>query len=141
MKDPSGVIRSWLYTTLSGQVSYAGVTVPVYSFVPKDSAMPYILLAEQSGGGEEGAKESWIVRHTATLEVYTSSTGNDASYVPCNTIADSVLQKVRTRTSVTLSGFTVISVVVDNILTDRVDNGTNIIILKIINLSLLIQEN
>ena len=103
--------------------------------------MPYILLAEQSGGGEEGAKESWIVRHTATVEVYTSSTGNDASYVSCNTITDSVLQLLRTRTPITLTGYTCISVVVDGILTDRADNGVNIIILKIINLSLLIQEN
>jgi hypothetical protein len=141
MKDPSGVIRTWLYTTLNTHVSYGGSVVPVYSFVPKDAVMPYILIAEQSSEKEDGSKDSWIVNNNVTLEIYTSSTGNDASYIPVNTICDSVLQLVRTRTSISLSGYSAISVTVDNTITDRIDNGTNIIILKIINLSLIIQEN
>jgi len=142
MKDASGLIRTWLFGVLNGQISYGGSVVPVYSFAPKDAAMPYILLAGQSAGSEldESTKDCYINKHTFTIEIYSSHTGNDASYVPINTISDSVLQKVRTRTAPTISGYTVISVVMDSMVTDMMDFETKIVAIKILNFTMIIEE-
>jgi hypothetical protein len=142
MKDPSGLIRTWLFGVLNGQVSYLTVNVPVYSFAPKDAAMPYILLAGQSASSEndESTKDCWITRQSFSIEIYSSHTGNDASYVPINTIADTVIQKVRTRTAPTISGYTVISVVLDSMITDMMDFETKIVGIKILNFTMIIEE-
>ena len=94
MKDPAGLVRSWLYTLLNTNVSYGSKTIPVYSFAPKDAAMPYILISQQSTGpeGNHSTKDSYVTDHSFTIEIYSSHTGNDASYVPINTISDSVMQ-------------------------------------------------
>jgi len=139
MKDPSGSIRTWLYTLLNGTITY-GTAVPAYSFPPKDAAKPYILIAEQSSIGEDGTKDCYISKHLITIEIYSSHTGNDASYVPINTIADSILQKVRTRTKVSLSGYNVISLTFDGALTDRIDYDTEIVLIKVLNFTLTIAE-
>ncbi len=90
MKDASDAIRDWLYTVLSGNITY-GTVVPVYSFAPKDAAMPFILIGEQYMYGEEAStKDDNITENSVTIEVYSSHTGNDASYVPVNTIMDLV---------------------------------------------------
>lgn len=140
MKDPSGLIRTWLYGVLNGTVSYSGSTVPVYSFPPKDAAKPYMLIAEQSSTGEDGTKDTYISKHGITLEIYSSHTGNDASYVPVNTIADSAMQLIRKRTKVSLSGYNVISLVFDGSLTDRIDYDTEIVLIKVLNFTLTIAE-
>lgn len=141
MKDPAGAVRSWLYGVLNTHVTYGGANVPVYSFVPKDAAKPYIYLAEQSSPAEDGTKDCYILKHNFTIEIYTSHTGNDASYIPVNTISDSVLQLIRTRTKITgLTGFNVISSTVESIQTGSIDNDTDILIYKIINIILTIAE-
>ncbi len=140
MKDPSGLIRTWLYGVLYTKVSYGGSVVPVYSFVPKDAAMPYILIAEQTGDPEGGTKDQWMNKHNVTIEIYVSSKGNDASYVPLNTISDSVVQLVRTRTAVTIAGFTVVSVTVQGMVTYSFVGESDIILYKSINITLELVE-
>ena len=141
MKDPSGAIRTWLYGVLNGTVSYSGSVVPVYSFAPKDAAMPYMLIAEQSGGPDEGTKDCHITDQQVTLEIYTSHTGNDASYVPVNTISNTALQLIRTRTKVTgLTGFNVVACVLDGTITDRFILDNKIVIIKVLNFTLTIAE-
>jgi hypothetical protein len=142
MKDPSDNIRTWLYGVLNTTVSYGGSVVPVYSFAPKDAAMPYILLAGQSSSSEldESTKDCYINKHSFTIEIYSSHTGNDATYKAVNTISNSVLVLVRTRTAPTISGFTVISVVLDSMLTDMMDFDTKIVAIKILNLTMIIEE-
>ena len=142
MKDPSGLIRTWLYGVLNGAVSYGGSNVPVYSFVPKDAAKPYILLGSQSMSSEldESTKDAWITRNSLTIEIYADGSSNDASYVALNTISDSVLQLIRTRSAATISGFTVVSRVIDNTLTEAFDFDTSITLLKIINITLIMVE-
>jgi hypothetical protein len=141
MRDPSDEIRKWLYGVLNGQVTYNSVVVPVYSFPPKDAAMPYIQIAEQSSGPDEGTKDCYITRHTVTLEIYTSHTGNDASYVPVNTISNTALQLIRTRTKVTgLTGFNVVACVLDGTITDRFILDNKIVIIKVLNFTLTIAE-
>lgn len=90
---------------------------------------------------EESTKDSWITRHSITIEIYASGTGNRASYVPVNTISDSVTQLVRTRSDITLTGFNVISIVFDSSLTDAFISETNTITLKVLNFTLIIEES
>lgn len=141
MKDPSDSIRDWVYTALNGTVSYGGSTVPVYSFPTKDASMPYILIGEHFMTGEQGTKDAYITEHELVIEVYTSSTGNRATYAPANSITDSIIQLLRTRTSPTITGYTGIRVLVDSMITERIINDTNIIIYKSIQIRLLLEEN
>ena len=142
MKDASGYIRSWLFTALNGTVSYGGVVVPVYSFVPKGTSMPYMVIGEQSFGTDEGTKGSRMYRHRITLEIWTAHTGNDASYVPANTIGDSALQLVRTATQPTgLTGFTCVVHQVVGGLTDRMPFENETIIYKSYEIELIVTEN
>ena len=143
MKDPSGSIRTWLYGVLNTTVTYNAVAVPVYSFAPRNAAMPYILLAGQSSVSEleESTKDCYINKQSFTIEIYSANdNGNDATYKVVNTISDSVLQLVRTRTAPTISGYTVISVVLDSMLTDMMDFETKIIAIKILNFTMIIEE-
>jgi len=142
MKDPAGLVRSWLYTLLNTNVSYGGSIVPVHSFAPKDAAMPYILLAQQSTGpeGNHSTKDSYVTDHSFTLEIYSSHTGNDASYVPTNTISNSAMQLVRNRSDITIEGYNIVSCVLDNAITDNFLRDDNIIIIKVLNFTLIIEE-
>ena len=143
MKDASDQIREWAYAVLNGTITYGGSVVPVYSFAPKDQTFPYMVIAEHMMTGEgESTKDAYLTGHEITIEIYTESIGNDASYVPANTIADSALQLLRTRTKVTgITGYNTISVVTDNMITERILTDRNIIIYKSINIRLLLEEN
>ena len=141
MKDPSGLIRTWLYGVLNATVSYGGVSVPVYSVAPKDAAFPYMLISSQTSDPEDGTKDTWINTHNVQLEIYSSHTGNDASYVPVNTIANSAIQLIRTRSKVTIdSTFDVISCTIAGLVTDHILTDTHTIIYKSILINLEIEE-
>jgi hypothetical protein len=141
MKDPSGYIRTWLYGVLNTTVSYGGSVVPVYSVAPKDAAFPYMLIGSQTADPEGGTKDKWITNHSVQLEIYSSHTGNDASYVPVNTIANSAIQLIRTRAKVTIdSTFNVISCTVVGLVTDHIVTDTNTIMYKSILINLEIEE-
>lgn len=151
MKDPSDNIRDWVYNVLYGTVFYNGTAIGVYSFPPKDQSKPYILIAEQFMSGEQGTKDCYITEHDVTIEIYDSSSGNDASYVRVNSICDSVLQLLRQRaietsgsggaTISTITGFNAIRILADTMVTDRITDGTNNIIYKSLNIRLLLEEN
>lgn len=141
MKDPSSAIRDWVYDTLNAAVSYGGSAVTVYSFPAKDATMPYILIGENYMLGERGTKDAYISEHDIIIEVYTSSTGNRASYASVDSIADDIIQLLRTRTMPTITGYNCISVLVDNMVTDRFTTDTNIIIYKSIQIKLMLEES
>ena len=128
---------------ISGSLTYGGTAVPVYSFVPRSVTVStgghFVLIGEQSIVTEQSVKDAYITENDVTVEVWSQfTTGNDATYVPVNTIADSVLQLLRDRTSTTfISGFTIISLTLVTANTERFEfnNKTNIvksIIIKII---------
>jgi hypothetical protein len=152
MKDASDIIREWIYGVLYKTILYGGSYVDVYSFAPKDASFPYILIGEQAMTGEtESAKDRFITGHEVTIEIWTSSTGNDSSYIPANTIADSALQLLRQRATEThgsggttlpgFTGFNCITIIVSNLITERFLMENSIIIYKSINLKLLLEEN
>ena len=150
MKDPSDNIRDWLYGVLYGTVSYEGAFVSVYSFPPANQAFPYIAISEQMMSGEQGTKDAYITEHSATIEIYAEQTGNVASYVPVNTIADSVLQIIRRRKIMTygsgggavpeITGYNPIRILVDSMVTDRFSMQNRQVIYKSINLKILLEE-
>jgi hypothetical protein len=152
MKDPSDNIRDWLYNVLYGTVSYGSSYISVYSFPPKDETFPYIIIGEQTMLGEgESTKDSYITEHEVTIEIWDSYSGNDASYVRVNSIANSILELVRTR-SMTLTGsggesisgitgFNMIRLLADAMVTDRLITEKQIIIYKSILVRLLLEES
>lgn len=150
MKDPTGAIREWLFDALYANVSYGGTIVPVYSFAPKDASMPYILLAGQQMTLDDSTKDSFLTENLATIEVWTSFTGNDASYIEANAIADDIVEILTGEDTVAgsgsqeggavLEGFEHVVVMVESILTDSVLWDNNIIIYKSINLKMLVEE-
>jgi hypothetical protein len=151
MKDPSDDIRDWLYTTLHNNVSYGGATISVYSFPPEDVSYPYILLGEQSGEGEEGAKDRWLWDVATQVTVYTLHVNSDASYVPVNTIMSAIWQRVRTSTTgdnymtdespVALTNFNLIRVRVGAFNTERTIEDNGVKISKQVSINLLVEEN
>jgi hypothetical protein len=150
MKDPSDDIRDWLYTIIHNNVTY-GSTIPVYSFPPEDVSFPYILIGEQSGEGEEGAKDRWMWDVTTQIHVYTKHINSDASYVPVNTIMSGIWQVLRTaistdtyatdETPTALANFSLIRVRVGSFNTDRVMDDNGIIISKQVSITILVEEN
>jgi hypothetical protein len=152
MKDPSDNIRDWLYNVMLGTITYGGDYIPVYSFPPRDAAMPYIVIGEQMMSGEdESTKDSWLTEHEVTIEVWDSYTGNDGSYVKVNSIANDILELIRTRSlTVTgsggesiagITGWTVVRLTAEAMLTDRFLWDNNIIIYKSLNIRLLLEES
>lgn len=151
MKDPSDVIREWVYNVLNGTIFYGATSIPVYSFAPRNSLMPYIIIGEHIMSGETGTKDAYITEHEILIEIYTVHTGNDASYAKVNSIADSCIQLLRQRSLEDsgsggedipgVTGYNVIRCLIDNMVTDRIITSTNTIIYKSINVRLLLEEN
>lgn len=152
MKDPCDDIRDWLFTVLNNKVSYGGSAVPVYSFPPEDVSYPYILLGEQSGEGEEGAKDCWMWSVANEIKVLTKfDEASDATYVEANAISNSVMQLVRTKDNihayatsedlVPLTNFTLTGVTVGAFSTERENQETGIKISKQLTINLLVEEN
>ena len=149
MKDPADAIRTWVYTELYGMVTYT-TTVPVYSFAPKDAVMPYILIGEQTTEIEDGSKDAWVTNNGLTIEIYASYTGNDATYKAVNSIAEDVLEILRLRsyevtgsgsiTSPVITGYNVISITLQGIMTDRILLDNYIVVYKSLNINFMLEE-
>jgi hypothetical protein len=151
MKDPCDDIRDWIYTTLSGHISYGGALVPVYSFPPENVSYPYIMIGEQSAQGEDGAKDRWLFDVTTMLHIFTQHKEHDASYVPVNTISSSVMERIRRRNrgdsyatgeeTVTLANFELVKVNIGPFTTERYLTETGVILGKQISINTLVEED
>jgi hypothetical protein len=151
MKDPTDNIRQWIYGVLYGTVWYGGVSIPVYSFPPKDVAMPYIVIAEQSMNAENGTKDCYITENEVQIEIYSAHAGNDASYKTVTSIANDVLKLLIQRSQEThgsggstvgvISGFNTIEISLAGSVTDRFLFETNIVIFKSLNIKLILEES
>jgi hypothetical protein len=138
MKDPSDDIRDWIYTVLNNNVVYNTAAVPVYSFPPENVSYPYIVIGEQSGEGEDGAKNKWIWDITTQIHVYV------------NTITSSCWQLLRTldtpdsyatdEDTVALTNYALIRVHIGAFNTERILNENEIIISKQFSINLLVEE-
>jgi len=150
MKDPSDSIRQWLFNILNNTISYSGSYIPCYSFVPKDASKPSIIIGEQYMEADESTKDSWITVNSVVLEIYASYSGNDASYKLINSVGEDVLELVTAEplTSVgsgsiavtTVTGYDVISVMVQSIATERILFDNEIVLMKSIIIKLTLEE-
>lgn len=148
MKDPCDDIRDWIYTSLSGNISYGGSVVPVYSFAPSNASMPYIIIGEHAGIGESGAKDCYMWDITTELQIYTGFSPSKAGYVPVNAITNSIMGILgfrattygREEGSVAMNNFNVIKVSFGDFSTNRELIDDKIVISKFINLNLTVEE-
>jgi len=113
---------------------------PVYSFVPVNKIMPYIVIGECSIISEQGTKDAYLTELEIAVEIYVSHTGNDASYVTLEAISTAALQLLRTRTIQTISGYNPIAITLKGATTDRILMDNNIIIYKQLIINLLLEE-
>lgn len=107
MKDPTNEIINALHDAISGNVSYGGSAVPVYTRVIEWSDLTVQRFIEIADAVlvEDGPKDAYISRGTVTIYVTTFFTGkNSGSWVPVNAIVNSVTQLIDTTYS--LSNFT-----------------------------------
>jgi hypothetical protein len=151
MKDPCDDIRDWIYTTISGNISYNSAVVPVYSFPPENVSYPYIIIGEHSAAGEDGAKDRWLWDVTTMVHIYTQHKEHDASYVPVNSISSSLMQLIRVRNkgityatgeaTVALANFNLVKVNIGQFATDRYLTETGIILSKQIAINILVEED
>ena len=151
MKDASDVIRSWAYGVLYKTITYDSAYVDVYSFAPTDAEMPYIVIGQQTMGPQNGAKDRYMATHELMIEIWTAFDGNDVSYVPANTIADSALQLlVQRQIELTgsggtaldgFTGFNCAEITVGGIITDTFLFNDKIVAFKSINLILQMEES
>ena len=151
MKDASKEIRDWLYTTLNGYLSYSGSNVPVYTVPDKNTSMPYVIIGEISSPGEDGTKDKFINEYDITIEIWTDFAGSIGSYIPADSIASSILQRVRTWAATSgydrdegpvaiNAAFNVIRVNMRGMVTDRFLNEERIVVYKSVNINLLVEE-
>ena len=151
MKDASKEIRDWLYTTLNGYISYSGSNVPVYTIPDRDASMPYVIIGEISSPGEDSCKDRYIADYDISVEIWTDFAGSIGSYVPADSIASSILQRVRTRAATSGydrdegpvaidSDFNVVRVEMRGMVTDRFLNEEKIVVYKSVNINLLVEE-
>ena len=151
MKDPSEDIRQWLHDILHLTVTYNGSYVPCYSFVPKSTAMPYIVLGEQYMEADESTKDSYITLNSINIEIYASYTGNDASYKMINSLSEDVLALI-TADPITEAGsggsavggidnYNEVNIMVGSIATQRVLFDNEIVIMKSIVIKFRLEEN
>lgn len=75
-------MQSALYSALSGQVTVNSAVVPVYDYVPADTATPYIVIGDATetpdGIGEQYAITERIHIYTVAMDGYTSSLAIEA---------------------------------------------------------------
>jgi hypothetical protein len=118
--------------------------------VPKDASKPSIIIGEQYMEADESTKDSWITVNSVVLEIYASYSGNDASYKLINSVGEDVLELVTAEplTSVgsgsiavtTVTGYDVISVMVQSIATERILFDNEIVLMKSIIIKLTLEE-
>jgi hypothetical protein len=111
--------------------------------------MPYIVIAEQSFT-QDGTKDCYISSNEVTLEVYSSHTGNDATYKVVNAIAEDIMEILIQRqiethgsgggTVTTITGYNPIAITLFSSLTDRIILENSIVIFKNLNINLLLEE-
>lgn len=107
MKDPTNEIIKALFTALSGNVSYGGNTIPVYTKVIEweDRTYDQYIEITEAALDEDGAKDVTISDGEVLVNVYDFFEGKaEGSWLRANSIASSITQLIDTTFS--LTGFT-----------------------------------
>lgn len=92
-------LRKAYYTSLSGNIQYNSVSVPVYDFVaPNNAQSPYIILGSFTQVNDQNTKDSFGGSGTINLEVQSSFTENWGGRQQADEILNSVLTRLNPNT-------------------------------------------
>ena len=105
-------IKKAYYAALNGNISYAGVNIPVYSIAPKSTDPPYIILGTTSLI-EVGTKSDFLYDVTLFIEVVTT----DQSKAEMLSITNQILTilKPTTGSVLDLENYTMVNLILDGI--------------------------
>ena len=107
MKDPTNEIINALHDALSGNVTYGGNTIPVYTRVIEwdDRTHDQYIEITEPALDEDGAKDTYISDGTVQVNVFDFFEGkNEGSWLRANAISSSITQLIDQTFS--LTGFT-----------------------------------
>lgn len=92
-------LRKAYYTSLSGNIQYNSVSVPVYDLVaPNNAQSPYIILGSFTQVNDQNTKDSFGGSGTINLEVQSSFTENWGGRQQADEILNSVLTRLNPNT-------------------------------------------
>ena len=99
MRDAINILKVKYYAALNGNVTINSATVPIYDgMAPDDAATPYIVLGDTTDVDESDKTHDG---HNVTILVdcVDSAQGKGIDTTDINSMADQVLQQVRTRSA------------------------------------------
>lgn len=89
MKTPCNELREFIYTKLYGSIIYNSELVIVASIPPKEVEKPYVRIGKMTMT-EEGAKDSYMSKVNAQIEVVTNFQEKLANFEAVENISNSV---------------------------------------------------
>ena len=129
MNNPSVALQTAYYTALTSPVlSVDGVTIPVYSdMAPTSATGSYIVLGQQTFV-DDADKQVFGTEATQNVTVVTTFDSDMGGKKLSSRIADVVMQRIRVRARLPLTGFNMITSTLDSYLTISEQSPTRTII-------------
>jgi hypothetical protein len=128
MNNPSVALQTAYYTALtSPALTVGGNTIPVYSDMAQNSATNYIVLGQQTIV-DDADKEAFGSQMTQSVTVVTTFDSDIGGKKLSSQIADAVMQRIRTRARLALTGFNMITSTLDSYVTISEKTSTTTVI-------------
>lgn len=119
MNGNETTLQTAYYTLMNGNITYDGVTVPVYDAIPSNPVYPHIKIGERTGI-EDSNKSYFGENVTQTITITDRFGGNFGSRKAIYSIANQIKQIVRVRPDpFSLTGFNNVVTKLDNEMTWR----------------------
>jgi len=94
MKDVSNVLYSALFSSLNGNITYQGQTIPVFELVPQSAQNDYIYLADLNLS-ESSAKDRFMQNGYINIQIITRLQHDGSSNVKLDNICNQVKQALK----------------------------------------------
>lgn len=128
MNNPSVALQTAYYTALtSPALTVGGNIIPVYSDMAQNSATNYIVLGQQTIV-DDADKEAFGSQMTQSVTVVTTFDSDIGGKKLSSQIADAVMQRIRTRARLALTGFNMITSTLDSYVTISEKTSTTTVI-------------
>lgn len=129
MTNPSVALQTAYYTALtSPAITIDGTTINVYSdMAPTSATGSYIVLGQQTFV-DDADKEAFGTQATQNVTVVTVFDSDMGGKKLSSRISDVVMQRIRTRARLTLTGYNMITSTLDSYLTISEQSATKTII-------------
>ena len=113
MKDPTSELRKAYRTALNGNLdNLAGGDVPVYDLPPENAAYPFVRFGNITIVDDSNFTEYGSIM-TMGIEVVNKFAGGTGNRRENEYISDQIMHLIRTRTSMAMTGFYIITTTVD----------------------------